>query len=1020
MNSKKIILSIFVIFAIFLMAANVFAANPGQKGAKPSVCNSPMISHGSVDLKITGINLIKYATKDASGNCGEITINTNINSGTDLTAMGIVVSVPLEEKSNYAEYMNDIYSEGSQEGKNLWKMCSGSSYAACVSPSNNSKVHKYYISNSNLCNSNKLDVYIFKPNSSGVTEQDNVSACVLYDQSGPAYITDFELDLGMKANQLYKITSASHSDIPNSYIIKYFYNLDYVYGVPFTSSNQGSTQEAPPNATPPATAITLNYSKLNQTHAGRIENFRDLSINDPIELVNDGLCTNPDYPYHLRMSGGTTGLDVSETYIGFVGPNTFSANKKDILDLIYNYKTPGTMSNSNSKIEWLTVSGNNSLIKADKFNVQKNGLNRVFCLSKVFAGKKLNIFVWQSKDSGNKINLGLGADNKKWTIPETDFYNTGYLDKINYEFGYVTELQIPTNPFSSGTPPAEATPNEGVVNNGESSDSSEGDSAQPENQPEPVASQQIKLDFTVFSTIPDVKYSTTNTWYNARKINDPEAYLIDYRNDKKSISVNLSSFNYTKPLYAIIATPDHSDKIYGYLANVKSTGDFKDYTLQSNFRISSNTLTTNPAAMEYTLGPDKTFKFSIDPKINDKFVLIFMQLSDAGSLINLAYTNLYHLDYNAQSIYQLCEINRNIINFYCKGYDCKVPGSCIDRWDFNASKLEGIQGIPVDAIPGAPTPPVTPTPPVETPSVTPTPPVETSPPVNTAETLTFTGTCSITKQETLEKYIECLRRNIETVNLSRKYNFISDGKIIRKNGPFLGNFLIDEKYNTNNKCYEEAFNNVVFKIAKQEGLSEEETAQLWSRIAAESGCNVKVGCGEVCGSTGVAQIHIPGWNDRGSYNSIKSELQKLKNWSSKYSTFSKYQSSLLGIANDPETALEISIAINRHNTNLIINKSKTANRPFLADMYQTYDQDDSIDMEFATSYVYAGSARASHFKDGVKIGATRWQGLVAPALNKMGYYLTYKRMIYLCHNDASTSNAFVTAYKNIYGGKYCK
>ncbi|HOZ35822.1 MAG TPA: hypothetical protein PLK55_02465, partial [archaeon] len=678
----------------------------------------------------------------------------------------------------------------------------------------------------------------------------------------------------------------------------------------------------------------------------------------------------------------------------------FSANKKDILDLIYNYKTPGTMSNSNSKIEWLTVSGNNSLIKADKFNVQKNGLNRVFCLSKVFAGKKLNIFVWQSKDSGNKINLGLGADNKKWTIPETDFYNTGYLDKINYEFGYVTELQIPTNPFSSGTPPAEATPNEGVVNNGESSDSSEGDSAQPENQPEPVASQQIKLDFTVFSTIPDVKYSTTNTWYNARKINDPEAYLIDYRNDKKSISVNLSSFNYTKPLYAIIATPDHSDKIYGYLANVKSTGDFKDYTLQSNFRISSNTLTTNPAAMEYTLGPDKTFKFSIDPKINDKFVLIFMQLSDAGSLINLAYTNLYHLDYNAQSIYQLCEINRNIINFYCKGYDCKVPGSCIDRWDFNASKLEGIQGIPVDAIPGAPTPPVTPTPPVETPSVTPTPPVETSPPVNTAETLTFTGTCSITKQETLEKYIECLRRNIETVNLSRKYNFISDGKIIRKNGPFLGNFLIDEKYNTNNKCYEEAFNNVVFKIAKQEGLSEEETAQLWSRIAAESGCNVKVGCGEVCGSTGVAQIHIPGWNDRGSYNSIKSELQKLKNWSSKYSTFSKYQSSLLGIANDPETALEISIAINRHNTNLIINKSKTANRPFLADMYLTYDQDDSIDMEFATSYVYAGSARASHFTDGVKIGATRWQGLVAPALNKMGYYLTYKRMIYLCHNDA--------------------
>ena len=404
------------------------------------------------------------------------------------------------------------------------------------------------------------------------------------------------------------------------------------------------------------------------------------------------------------------------------------------------------------------------------------------------------------------------------------------------------------------------------------------------------------------------------------------------------------------------------------------------------------------------------FKFSIAPNINDKFVLIFMQLSDGGSLINLAYTNLYNLDYNAQSIYQLCEINRNIINFYCKGYDCKVPGSCIDRWDFDPSKLENIQGIPVDAIPGAPTTPVTPTPPVTT----------TTPPVTTAPTLTFTGTCSITKQETLEKYIECLKRNIETVNLSRKYNFIADGKIIRIGGPFLGNLLIDEKYNTNTKCYEEVFNNVVFKIAKQEGLSEEETAQFWSRIAAESGCDVNVGCGEVCGSTGIAQIHITSWNDIGSYNLIKSELQQLKNWSSKYSTFSKYQSSLLGIANDPETALEISIAINRYNTSLIINKSKSAARPFLADMYQTYDQDDSIDMEFATSYVYAGSARASHFTDGVKIGATRWEGLVAPALNKMGYYLTYKRMIYLCHNDASTSNAFITAYKNIYGGEYCK
>ncbi len=253
-----------------------------------------------------------------------------------------------------------------------------------------------------------------------------------------------------------------------------------------------------------------------------------------------------------------------------------------------------------------------------------------------------------------------------------------------------------------------------------------------EEQVEPVAPQQVNLDFTVYSSIPDISYSTTTaTQYKARKVNDQEAYLIDYRNNKKEISVNLSSLNYTRPVYAILATPDQSDKIYGYLANIKSTGEFKDYTLQTNFTVNSNTLATSPAAMKYTMGSDKTFKFSIAPNVNDKFVLIFMQLSDDGSLINLTYTNLYNLDYNAQSIYQLCEINRNIVNFYCKGYDCKVPGSCIDRWDFDPSKLDGVSGIPVDAIPVAPTspkppletPPATPKPPLETPPATPTPPV---------------------------------------------------------------------------------------------------------------------------------------------------------------------------------------------------------------------------------------------------------------------------------------------------------
>ena len=73
------------------------------------------------------------------------------------------------------------------------------------------------------------------------------------------------------------------------------------------------------------------------------------------------------------------------------------------------------------------------------------------------------------------------------------------------------------------------------------------------------------------------------------------------------------------------------------MANIKSTGEFKDYTLQTNFTVNSNTLATSPVTMKYTMGSDKTFKFSIAPNVNDKFVLIFMQLSDDGSLINLTY-----------------------------------------------------------------------------------------------------------------------------------------------------------------------------------------------------------------------------------------------------------------------------------------------------------------------------------------------------------------------------------------------
>jgi hypothetical protein len=457
------------------------------------------------------------------------------------------------------------------------------------------KEYQIDVLSENICNSEKIDVYVFVPNEQGWNKWDNV-----YYHTGD--IGFYSADLKDEKSKLHNVrTSGSDSANP----IKYFFNVDYAYGVPVTT---GSSVE------PSCKSLNDQLGNKGYKFVPSTENWFDARLynDNPVYVCVSCLPSNPQKQF-----------------------------------VVYNPKN-----------------------KAD-----------------------FEVYDWKNFNSEN--------------------YPADLISKFKKAVGCFD---------TTNTPPLNETP----------SAPSDVGSDTTEEQVEPVAPQQVNLDFTVYSSIPDISYSTTTaTQYKARKVNDQEAYLIDYRNNKKEISVNLSSLNYTRPVYAILATPDQSDKIYGYLANIKSTGEFKDYTLQTNFTVNSNTLATSPAAMKYTMGSDKTFKFSIAPNVNDKFVLIFMQLSDDGSLINLTYTNLYNLDYNAQSIYQLCEINRNIVNFYCKGYDCKVPGSCIDRWDFDPSKLDGVSGIPVDAIPVAPTspkppletPPATPKPPLETPPATPTPPV---------------------------------------------------------------------------------------------------------------------------------------------------------------------------------------------------------------------------------------------------------------------------------------------------------
>jgi hypothetical protein len=728
-----------------------------------------------------------------------------------------------------------------------------------------------------------------------------------------------------------------------------------------------------------AGSITLEYQKINDKKSDlKIENYRDLSINAPIELVNDGLCTNSDYPYHLRISGGTTGLDVLDTYMGFVESNTFSANKKDVLDLIYNLYVPSQF--ANPAIEYLTVSNNQSLIKADKFNIQKNGLNQVFCLSKSFAGKKLNIFVWQSKDAGNKIDFGLGVDNKKWAIPETDFNNTGYLDKINYEFGYVIELGIPSSPFSNVMPSANT-----IIN------------------------------FNPDAKVSNIKYSISGNSkeYDARKIDNPESFIIDNKNKKKNVIVNLSGFNKDQPVFAIITTPEklndidkelksllegfdnfklnNTDDFLSKIKDYAKVYSFKNYIVQSNYIINNAFKTDYWDSINFKLGTQNGFKFTIEKGTeNDKFVLIFMQISPTKE-INVAYTNLYILDKKEQSVYNLCEINRKIMAFYCKGEVCNLPGSCLDRWDFDTAKFwrEPVIEEEQPELENV----------IETPSYS------------------FNGKCSILKQNTLDEYINCLKNNLIILPMNKYYKIDNydpyAGRYVKVGG--YGYDLVNAKYSKDSSvCFgnsRDNFNKTIFSVAKKEGLTEEETAQLWSKLAAESGCSLTCEGAGGCHGDGIGQV-TEAWHGQNEYNIIKKYLLEIN--SEKYKNYTAYYKVITNQDRDAVSATEIALALSRYNFNNAVRDSKNAKIPITTEMITIYDNDNAINASTIGAYLHG--TPAFKFKNGINPIAVDSWGYTA--LHKLGYYLAYKKEIYNCHRNGTT-NSFINAYKNTYGGKYC-
>lgn len=527
----------------------------------------------------------------------------------------------------------------------------------------------------------------------------------------------------------------------------------------------------------------------------------------------------------------------------------------------------------------------------------------------------------------------------------------------------------------------------------------------------------------VLPMVSEIKYKLAKetNYKTARKINDSGIFLVNDLDKDKDIQITLPSQFTEGDLYALVRqSDDATEDTINEIKNVLATNDLKLYALNDNFDITNIVNSSKLNKIKYTLGSDITFKFKAkNTKNSSTTEFIFMQPS--GNTLNVTSAVLYLFDNEQQSQFQLCELNKKIIKLYCKGLNCNnLDISCLPKGGLTAKVTctPTDTGKPEECVSGLLTeidPPAKTDEPEEPVGITP------------ART---NGKCSIDTQKTVEEYITCLRNNIETVDLTtRKYEFVNiDAPIV------IGNKIIDQKYNSlyyseNNLCFTNTtYNNAIFEAAKNANLTEEETAQLWGLISTESECDVTVKCGDACNSHGIGQVNET-WNDYYSYNSIKPYLVQIN--SSKYDSFEKYKDIFKKIKdvknrdyNDQVSSVEISIAINKYHKSLIVNTSKNANRPFTDDLDKIYDHDDAIDLFFANGYIYSGgvgeyNSRVAHFKDGIKIGATRYQGIVYPALRKVGFYLNYKHMIYNCHKTEKT-NAFVNAYKNKFNGTYCK
>lgn len=576
-------------------------------------------------------------------------------------------------------------------------------------------------------------------------------------------------------------------------------------------------------------------------------------------------------------------------------------------------------------------------------------------------------------DKKDSRNLG-ASSSKLWSVKKSVFNQT-YFYNIDYAYGVpVTSFKVQIDIKDTKEV------NREVVQE---------DHEKPkENEKEKIeSSTTTTLSYNLLPRISELKYKLegASTEYSARKINNSDVFLVDYKDKDKNFNITLPSQFSQEELNVIVinSNNDNPDAI-NEIKNILNTGELKDYAETSLFDLSKSTA-SDIHKMSYILGSDKKFNFQAS-KNNNSSTTQFVFMQKSGNTLYVTSAALYILSHQEQSQYQLCEINKNILKFYCNGYNCNLSNiSCLPSGLAPSGTTGTIDGL-LDGLEEITSEPKE---------------GEVSP--SGADN----GQCSIDNQKSVKDYIDCLINNLKVWDKAKTYAYSGSSGT--------GTVLMKQKYTNNNisACYNNKnFNETIFKKAKELSLSEEETAQFWSRIAAESGCNVSCGPGG-CGSDGIAQINISAWNTQASYNTIATHLKNIN--PTKYSDFSTYQKNLISSTNNSSTSLDISAAIDRYNSARLIAKGG-----WTKDMETVYDHDDAIDMEFAKGYLYCATEYISYFSEGPNANKNINNGCAYTTFHKTGYYIGYKQAIYNCHNDPNYSNAFITAYKTNYGGKYCK